>query len=250
MILRLKSKGPKVIELQLFLKVPATSVFDRVTLDAVKKFQVKNKLKPDGIVGPKTWAAIAKQVESNKVKPLYEDVKAEDKSDLDVVKDLDLNEKESAPTSKHILELISLIENANITRKIRRLVFHCTATRQTATVSAIQKYWREKRKWTAPGYHIIIKPDGSWTLLQDFNRISNGVANINSTTINVSYIGGIDSKGNAFDNRTDAQKEVLEVIWRAFKHKLPNITFHGHYEFQNKSCPSFNVQRWIKSLES
>jgi N-acetylmuramoyl-L-alanine amidase len=250
MILRLKSRGPKVIELQSFLKVPTTGVFDRATLDAVKKFQANNRLNPDGIVGPKTWGAIAKHVESNKVKPLYEGVDAEDQSDLDVVKNLDLNEKESAPTSKHILELISLIENAKITRNIKRLVFHCTATKQSATVSAIQKYWREVRKWSAPGYHIIIKPDGSWTLLQDFNKISNGVANMNSTTINVSYIGGIDSKGKAFDNRTDAQKEVLEVIWRTFKHKLPNITFHGHYEFQNKSCPSFNVQRWIKSLKS
>lgn len=248
MILRYKSKGSKVIELQKLLKITTSGVFDRNTRNAVIKFQKENGLVADGIVGRFTWAALAKLQES-KVKPVY-DTEGDDSKDdpedfMEVQKD-----QETTPTSKHILELIKLIEDSNITRNIRRLVFHCTATRQDATVTAIQRYWRERLGWSAPGYHIIIKPDGSWTQLLDFNKVSNGVSGINSTTINISYIGGIDSKGKAFDNRTKEQKETLEVIWRHFKSKLPKMTFHGHYEFTNKRCPSFNVQDWIKSLDA
>lgn len=215
MILRRGSKGPKVVKLQTLLKIKADGDFGQSTEKAVIEFQKKNKLVADGIVGIKTWNAL---------------------------------EKNLKPISKNSEELINLINSAKITRKIKRLIFHCTATSQSATVASIQKYWKEKLGWKSPGYHIIVKPDGSWTQLTDFNAISNGVTGYNSDSINVSYIGGIDAKGKAIDNRTPQQKEIFEIIYYAFKEKLPNITFHGHNEFANKACPSFNVKTWIASL--
>jgi N-acetylmuramoyl-L-alanine amidase len=247
MILRYRNKGSKVSELQKLLDITITGVFDKNTLAAVIKFQKEKGLVADGIVGRLTWSELAK-LKEDKVKPIYDVDGGDDNEDPEDFMDVE-KEEENLPVSKHIVELIKLIDGAKITRNIRRLVFHCTATRQDATVSAIQRYWKERLGWSAPGYHIIIKPDGSWTQLQDFNRPSNGVAGINSTTINISYIGGIDSKGKAFDNRTKEQKETLEVIWRHFKSKLPRMTFHGHYEFTNKRCPSFNVEQWIKTLK-
>lgn len=62
--LSLGSKGPDVTYLQLRLQVLKYDVgladgdFGKKTLAAVKKFQTDHKLAPDGIVGPKTWAAI------------------------------------------------------------------------------------------------------------------------------------------------------------------------------------------------
>jgi len=138
-----------------------------------------------------------------------------------------------------------LIESANITRRIVRLVYHCTATSQNATVESIQRYWRENLKWKSPGYHIIVRADGTWVNLQNFNLSSNGVAGMNSDSIHISYIGGIDPRGRAFDNRTPAQKQIFKDIYHAFKRKLPNITFHGHNEFANKACPSYNVKQDI-----
>lgn len=261
MILRLNSKGRLVKDLQVRLnklgffisKTGAgspgneTDNFGKLTENAVKRFQTANKLKADGVVGPNTWSLLLKN-EQNIVKPIYTIDTKEDFSDPEDEMKLN-NIKEDVPTSPNIVELINLIEKSKITRKVTRLVFHCTATAQTATVASIQKYWKEKLKWKSPGYHIIVKPDGSWTQLSDFNKITNGVEGINSTTINISYIGGVDSKGKPVDNRTEGQKEVFETVWRCFKNKMPKLTFHGHYEFSKKACPSFNVEKWIETLE-
>lgn len=254
MILKLGSKGPRVRELQELLKKHGfwthptiTDNFGPVTQTSVKRFQKANGLKDDGLVGPKTWGVLSR--EDIKITPIYSsENKSEDLSDPEeemVIGDI----KEVQPTCPRLSELINLINGSAISRNITRLVFHCTATHQTATVEGILRYWRERLKWSNPGYHIIVRSDGSWTQLQDFNRVSNGVAGINSTSLHVSYIGGIDRNGRASDNRTEAQTEVFETVYNTFKNKLPKITFHGHYEFSNKACPSFNVQNWIKELE-
>ena len=248
MILRKGSRGSRVRELQKVLGLNPDGIFGPATEAAVRKFQQENKLKVDGLVGPKTWEILLNK-EEVKVKPVYkEEDKSEDFSDPEEEMLVD-DVKESQPTSPNVIELINLINKANITRKVTRLVFHCTATHQTATVEAIVRHWREKRGWTNPGYHIIVRPDGSWTQLQDFNRITNGVAGINSTSLHVSYIGGINKNGKAFDNRTDAQNEIFEAVYHTFRNKMPKLTFHGHYEFSNKACPSYNVENWIKGIQ-
>lgn len=254
MLLRLGSRGPRVSELQQLLKnhgfwthPTITQNFGPVTNTAVKSFQKAKGLVVDGIVGPKTWSVLSTQPLN--ITPIYnsEDI-SEDLSDPEeemVVDDIE----ESQPTCPNISELVNLINSSNVTRNVTRLVFHCTATHQTATVEGIVRHWRERRGWRNPGYHIIVTPDGSWTQLQDFNRVSNGVRGINSTSIHVSYIGGIDRSGKALDNRTESQKEVFETVYNTFKNKLPNITFHGHNEFSNKACPSYDVQEWIKIVD-
>lgn len=261
MILRINSKNSLVKILQQKLNVLGftiaqngagspgneTDFFGKLTENAVKRFQSSNKLKSDGIVDTKTWGSIFKDT-SSAVKPVYKSLSAEDYSDPDNEM-LVVNTDETLPTSSHITELVNLIHNSKITRNISRLIFHCTATQQNVTVSSIQNYWKNKLKWKSPGYHLIIKPDGSWTQLSDFNNITNGVAGINATSIHVSYIGGIDEKGKSLDNRTQQQKEMLEIILLCFAEKNPKITFHAHYEFSNKSCPSFNVKSWIDSID-
>jgi hypothetical protein len=51
-------KGDEVRELQGLLKVEATGVFDDATELAVKEFQTKSGLRPDGTVGQETWGAL------------------------------------------------------------------------------------------------------------------------------------------------------------------------------------------------
>ncbi len=247
MILRLGNINNQVKELQIILGLTPDGIFGKITESEVKKFQKENGLLSDGIVGPTTWRELLKKQE-NKIVPVCKEYdKNEDLSDPeDEIKVESI--PEGVPTCENTIELINFINSINITRNIKRLVFHCTATNQNATISSIQKYWKETLKWNNPGYHIIVKPDGSWTNLQDLNKPSNGVAGYNSTSIHISYIGGIDSKGKAKDNRTDDQNRILETCYQIFKDKIDNITFHGHYEFSNKACPSFNVEKWIKSL--
>lgn len=254
MILKNGSRGQRVKELQNLLKSVGywsldytTENFGGVTETAVKKFQKDKGLKDDGIVGPATWSKLTES-SLNKIKPVYEF--PSDSEDFSDPEDEMLIEKikELYPTCKNIAELVKLINDYKITRKITRIVYHCTATQPEATIAAIMKYWKEKLKWKSPGYHILVTADGSWTLLQDFNLPSNGVQGINANTIHISYIGGIDKAGKAKDTRTEGQRAVFEVCYHLFKRNLPKATHHGHYEFDNKACPSFKVNKWIDSL--
>jgi peptidoglycan hydrolase-like protein with peptidoglycan-binding domain len=56
------SKGANVKKVQIALKLKADGVFGDDTLKAVIAFQKANKLaETNGVVGPKTWAAIGKE---------------------------------------------------------------------------------------------------------------------------------------------------------------------------------------------
>ena len=255
MILRNGSRGSQVRELQELLKENGfwtfhtiTDFFGNVTETAVKEFQKAKGLKDDGLVGPRTWKELLKEKEV-KITPTYKEVdNNEDFSDPEEEMVVG-TEAEAEPGCKNTSELINLINDSNITRKVTRLVFHCTATQPTATVTAIQNHWRNKLGWRNPGYHILVRPDGSWTQLSDFNNVTNGVGGINSTSLHISYIGGIDKNGKAIDNRTEEQRRIFEAVYHTFKDKMPNLTFHGHYEFSNKACPCFKVDKWIESIQ-
>lgn len=134
-------------------------------------------------------------------------------------------------------------------RQIKRIFVHCTAGPQTQTVEQIKKYWKNVNKWTNPGYHYIIKPDGEIVQLQPEDKPSNGVAGYNSTSINVCYIGGVDKQGRAVDNRTDAQKASLLTILKELKTRYPDAEILGHREIWGdnpknwkKMCPCFSAK--------
>ena len=135
-------------------------------------------------------------------------------------------------------------------REIKYLAVHCTATPQTATVSSIQSYWRNVLKWKMPGYHFIIKPNGEVVQLLEIEKVSNGVKGFNSVSINISYIGGVDSKNRPTDNRTPAQKKALFDLLKKLKKQFPKAIIQGHRDFPDvkKACPSFNAKEEYEHL--
>ena len=137
-------------------------------------------------------------------------------------------------------------------REIKYIVLHCTATPQNTTVESIKKYWKEVMKWNSPGYHRIILPTGVVVELQDYSKPTNGVAGYNSNSIHISYIGGVDEKGKAVDNRTVQQKNSMYNLVIELKKKYPNAQVLGHRDFPNvkKDCPSFDVKTWLKSMSN
>lgn len=60
--LRVGSKGADVTVLQTFLGVKGDSTFGEGTAAALARFQTKHHLVPDSVAGPKTWAAILKEL--------------------------------------------------------------------------------------------------------------------------------------------------------------------------------------------
>ena len=137
-------------------------------------------------------------------------------------------------------------------RAIKYIAIHCTASQQTATVAAIQRYWKDSLGWKSPGYHLLIEPNGTVNRLLEFNGISNGVKGFNKDSVHISYIGGITKAGKPVDNRTDAQKKAIldcinEVIdWSENK----CLIIQGHRDFpnQNKACPCFDAKAEYRGI--
>ena len=147
-------------------------------------------------------------------------------------------------------------------RNIKYIFVHCTASQQTATVQQILKEFTQ-RGWRIPGYHYIVDPKGMLTQLVAEDRISNGVKGYNAESINVAYIGGIDSKKKAIDNRTPEQKKTLLNILTRLKQKYPNAIIMGHRDISPdknhngivdpweriKECPCFNAKTEYANLK-
>ena len=111
-------------------------------------------------------------------------------------------------------------------RNIKYIAVHCTAGSQKTTIESLKLEFKRKG-WKYPGYHYVISPDGTITQLLDEELVSNGVKDYNSNLINVAYIGGIDSKGKAVDNRTEAQKASLLSLIRHLHKKYPLALSRG-----------------------
>lgn len=147
-------------------------------------------------------------------------------------------------------------------RKITRIVLHCTASSQKETVENILNFFKKVKKWKNPGYHYIIRPDGTVANTCNLEKIANGVAGFNANSIHISYIGGIDAKGKAIDNRTDAQKTAQIKLLTELKKKYPKAIITGHRDLSpdensdgiisphewTKMCPCFDVKKWLLEI--
>ena len=136
-------------------------------------------------------------------------------------------------------------------RKIKYLVVHCTATPQTTTIESIQNHWSKVLGWKNPGYHYIVKPNGEIVNLQPENLASNGVADYNTPSIHISYIGGVDAAGKAVDNRTVAQRNSLAIALHILKQRYPDAIIQGHRDFPKvaKDCPCFPAKLEYASIK-
>ena len=147
-------------------------------------------------------------------------------------------------------------------RKIKYIAVHCTAGSQKQTINDLKTEFKRKG-WKYPGYHYVISPDGTITQLLDEELVSNGVKGYNSKLINVAYIGGIDSRGKAVDNRTEAQKASLMSLLKHLHKKYPDAVIQGHRDFSPdtngngildpweriKECPCFDAKVEYKDLQ-
>lgn len=137
-------------------------------------------------------------------------------------------------------------------RQIKYIAVHCTASPQTATVAEIQRYWRDSLGWKAPGYHLLIEPNGTINRLMDFNGIANGVKGFNKESVHISYIGGVDKAGKPLDNRTAAQKKaILECINEVIQWSDNKcLIIQGHKDFPNakKACPCFDAKAEYRGI--
>ena len=135
-------------------------------------------------------------------------------------------------------------------RNITRIFVHCTASYQSTTTEATLINEFKRKGWKNPGYHYVVKPDGSIFNMLDESEIANGVQGYNSNSIHVSYIGGIDkTHPKGIDNRTDAQKVTLIKLLTELKRKYPNAKIMGHRDISPDKNHNGIVDPWERIKE-
>lgn len=135
-------------------------------------------------------------------------------------------------------------------RNITEIIVHCSATPEGKdyTVADITK-WHLQRGFTTIGYHYVIYRDGSIHKGRDVDISGGHCTGHNYCSIGVCYIGGVASDGKTpKDTRTKEQKESLLKLLKELKTLYPKATIHGHREFANKACPSFDAKSEYSSL--
>jgi N-acetylmuramoyl-L-alanine amidase len=132
-------------------------------------------------------------------------------------------------------------------RTINKIIIHCSATAEGRpfTVNDIDR-WHRQRGFRCIGYHFVIYLDGSVHQGRPIAEIGAHCLGQNANSIGICYIGGCAADGKTpKDTRTQAQKSALIQLITELRQQFPNATIHGHRDFANKACPSFDVSELI-----
>ena len=135
-------------------------------------------------------------------------------------------------------------------RNIKEIIVHCSATPEGKhyTVEDIRK-WHKAQGWSDVGYHYLVYLDGSIHNGRDVDIVGAHCTNHNAHSIGICYIGGVEKDGKTpKDTRTAEQKESLVYLLKELKLLYPDAEIHGHNDFANKACPSFNARDEYKVI--
>lgn len=131
---------------------------------------------------------------------------------------------------------------------VKYIVVHCTGTKSSENTDArvIHRYHTQQQGYAMIGYHFLVKTDGTVEtgrplFLQGAHCRA---ARMNSQSIGVCYVGGVDMSGVNADTRTEEQKEALLKLISELRRLYPNVKVIGHRDVEpNKSCPCFDAIR-------
>ena len=126
---------------------------------------------------------------------------------------------------------------------IKKIIIHCSATREGQDISADEiRGWHKDKGWSDIGYHYIIGLDGTIAKGREDNVPGAHCRGHNGNSLGVCYIGGVEQDGKTpKDTRTDEQKESLETLLTVLKIQHPDAKVYGHRDFSPKACPSFDA---------
>lgn len=131
--------------------------------------------------------------------------------------------------------------------KTDHLVVHCSATPPSMNVGVREiDRWHRARGWLQIGYHFVIRRNGKIEPGRAINAIGAHAKGFNHNTIGICLVGGVDDDGNPEANYTDNQWGGLTALLDVLTEQYPDATICGHNELNpKKSCPSFDVRRWV-----
>ena len=143
-----------------------------------------------------------------------------------------------------------------MSKKQELLVIHCTATPEgrKVTKADIEQWHITENGWSKVGYSDIVHLDGKLENLIDWNQddvidnweISNGARGYNTIARHVVYVGGSDKNRKPKDTRTFEQEQTLLTYVKFCILRNPKVKVCGHNQLSSKSCPSFDVPKWLR----
>ena len=116
-------------------------------------------------------------------------------------------------------------------RKIDLIIIHCSASRanRNFTVEDLEAC-HKARGLKSIGYHYYITKDGEIYPCRPE--------------------GGLDANGTPADTRTEAQKRSMIELLKSLCLDYPDAEVIGHRDLPwvRKSCPCFDVKKWLKEI--
>ena len=130
-------------------------------------------------------------------------------------------------------------------RKINKIILHCSATPEVAEANVEDiRRWHLRRGFFRHWLSLSNTPDGRIEKGRPIEKQGAHCSGQNGNSIGICYVGGMDKEmKKAKDTRTPQQKDALIYLMHELIYKYnQDMTIHGHNEFANKACPSFNVK--------
>lgn len=136
------------------------------------------------------------------------------------------------------------------TRKETKLIIvHCAATPPNMDIGRKEiNEWHVNKGWSGIGYHFVIRRNGKVEIGRAIEEIGAHAEGYNSVSVGVCLVGGVNDKNIPEANFTPAQWAALTDLLKKLKGKYPKAKIIGHNEVAKKACPSFNVQKWLATV--
>lgn len=133
-------------------------------------------------------------------------------------------------------------------RSINEIILHCSATKRSSNIKAIDiDRWHKAKNWKGCGYHYVIDVDGTIEQGRVDDEVGAHCQGRNKHSIGICYSGGLDEKTEKpKDTRTDEQKTSMYRLVRELleKYHLSIFDVHCHNEYAAKACPCFDINKF------
>ena len=129
-------------------------------------------------------------------------------------------------------------------RKVTRVFVHCSASDSKShdNLATIRRWHVKDRGWSDVGYHYVITKNGKVHEGRPLRRTPAAQRDHNTGSIAICCTGLKEFTIHQMRSLIDLCLEINEAY-------EGNITFHGHREVANKSCPVFGY-RHVLALDS
>jgi len=128
-------------------------------------------------------------------------------------------------------------------RFINKVFLHCSASDlpEHDNIQTITK-WHFQRGFSEIGYHFIITKDGMTHKGRNIELIPAAQEGHNTNSIAICVTGLTTFSQTQFDS--------LRKLCGEINNLYENITFHGHCEVSNKTCPVFDYHKVLNLQNS